>query len=459
MSIGEKLQKVLLAIQKFLVTMEVADTGMNEALVIKENNKPIALFKDAANDPLCETNVSLLNRIKRFFFKLFKRWGFIIARDDALKGQSYVSDSLTYELFLAFQKHGLTKVHVPETTILKDAMLEGKIRTGSLLSWVENAVSLETHCNIFKKLTKIPPNLDTHAFEQMAIIDVITGNLDRKAENMLVSNEGLFLIDNSWAFSPVQGEELCNHHFIWGTFPALKNLKFSSESKTIITNIYKQRFEYARMVFEKYREADLPNETFELSYQRAMCVLHRIEMLYYLACIKTCNLHELSEMRFEEQFLKIDQEDERLQLSAHFLDLSKAYLSDQGICLKGEAEAPPLTPAELKYATLYDHKKPTHVTVVEALEAEIKRLNTKPVRRDCGLWRERCQAKATQVNERFAMMKRTSKDLRADIEQDLRKQGPLFKTLNEHTSFVFKFTPSHCTGDTQSIVHLRPFMS
>ena len=56
----------------------------------------------------------------------------------------------------------------------------------------------------------------------MAAFDYITGNMDRKEGNILIQakTDMLYLIDNSWAFSPIQGEALAMNQYAWALFPS-----------------------------------------------------------------------------------------------------------------------------------------------------------------------------------------------------------------------------------------------
>jgi hypothetical protein len=440
------------------ITFDVATSGVTGAYIIKDKQVPIAVFKDSAHDSLHSANAGWVSRLKRFFLNLIKRWWFHTACQDTSKGQSYVSDLLSFELYQKFKALGLNQITVPDTYVVYNIPIDGTSRKGALLRWVPDAVSLGRFRNFFKRLVAIPEKLTSTAFEQMAILDYITGNMDRKEGNMLVSDKGLHLIDNSWAFSPLQGEHFSSNQYKWGRFPALSQRTFSDESKAIIKQIYDGRFEYAKSVYEKFRQLKPPNETIELSYQRAMTMLHRIEMLSYMVCDKDCSFEALSLMRFEDQFLQENNTAKSCILSPHFIhDLTQERLGEDGVCKNEDASVATLTSAELQYAALYTPPTNSTTGIVRALETEIKRLNEKQFQRNfCGLWRERFQSKAKDVNREYARMKQQSAgNITTAVEDDLQKKEGLYQCLNRHTSFFFKFTPSALSTDTQSIIHLR----
>ena len=137
---------------------------------------------------------------------------FFTAFEHCVTGQSYAGDYLSYQLAEAIN---LKYTVVPETQIVDNVLMDGAAKKGSLLKWIPNALSLETCTNLFKKLTEKPDVIPFEAFEEMAMFDYITGNMDRKAGNILIRKDDpkLYMIDNSWAFSPLQGESLSLNPF------------------------------------------------------------------------------------------------------------------------------------------------------------------------------------------------------------------------------------------------------
>lgn len=444
------------------ITFKMAEEGVSGAYFIIKDGKPVAVFKDASQDPLCPDNPRLQPKLMRVGVQLGRPLGVFSAFENSVSGQAYASDILSYRLACEI---GLKYTVVPATTLAEKVVIHGNVHKGVLIDWVPNATSLEESSNLFKKLEKIPEKIPFIAFEEMAMFDYITGNMDRKTGNVLLSerDDKLYLIDNSWAFSPLQGEALSTNQYIWGTFPALTDKTFSDETKSKIRAIYEKRYQYAQIAFDTYCKTKPPAETVELSYQRAMCCLHRIEMLNYLICEKNATFHQLSQTRFEDTFLQIHKSNPSL-FSSHFIDVKTQCLTTDGI--RNKSDFPPrdnyFTPAEKRCAQLYGSLSESQNKLCKALYIEMVRLNEKQAYRNWnGLWRNRYKLKADAVNDAFAHLEQDSAQgsIERRVEQSIKnKDSELYRALNKHTSFFFKFTLRSLSLDTQSIINLKHAM-
>ena len=447
------------------ITFKMADEGVSGAYFVIKNGIPVAVFKDASQDPLCPDNPRLQAKLMRLGVNLGRPLGVFSAFENSVTGQSYVSDILSYQLACEID---LEHTVVPDAIIATDVMIKGKAKMGVLLNWVPDSTSLEKHADIFGKLDKIPEQTPFVAFEEMAMFDYITGNMDRKTGNVLLSegDNKLYLIDNSWAFSPLQGEALSTNQYIWGTFPALKNESFSEKTKSKIIEIYNKRYLYAQIAFNTYCQNKPPSETVELSYLRAICFLHRIEMLNYLVCEKNASFYQLSQTRFEDTFLQIHQSrgSERPFLSSHFIDVTTQCLTNDGIRNKNDID-PRInyfTPAESRYAKLYSPLSESQNKLCKALHVELVRLNEKQANRNWdGLWRNRYKSKADAVNHAIDQLIQDPQQSSVEerVEQSVNdRNSELYKALNQHTSFFFQFTLRSLSLDTQAIINLKHAM-
>ncbi len=448
--------------QKPNITFTMADEGGSGAYFVEKDGKPVAVFKDASQDTICPENQRLHSKLMKMVVHLGRPLGVFSALEHSISGQAYVSDILSFRLA---KEIGLKYTVVPPTTIAEAVIINGKAKKGVLIDWVPNPTSLEKFSNLFKKLEQIPEKIPLVAFEEMAMFDYVTGNMDRKAGNVLLSERDnkLYLIDNSWAFSPLQGEALSSNQYIWGTFPALADKKFSEETKSKIRDIYEKRYQYAQLAFQIYCEAKPPEETVELSYQRAICCLHRIEMMHHLICRKNATFHQLGQTRFEDDFLRIHQSNPSL-FSSHFIDLNTQCLTKDGI--RNQSDFAPrsnyLTPSEKRCAQLYGPLSESQNKLCKALYIEMVRLNEKQAYRNwSGLWRNRYKLKANAVNDAFEHLQQDSAQgsIEVRVKQSMtNKDSELYRALNTHTSFFFKVTLSSLSFDTQATINLRNAM-
>lgn len=443
------------------IEYKLAEEGVSGTYFITENNLPLGVFKDSAQDPLCPDNHKLMPQAMQFGLNFINTEWFFTAFDHCVTGQSYVSDYLSYILAKEIQ---LDYTVVPKTQIIDNVSINGELKHGSLLKWIPNALSLETCNNFFRKLTDKPDVIPFEAFEEMAMFDYITGNMDRKAGNLLIREDDakLYLIDNSWAFSPLQGESLSMNHFAWGNFPLLAERTFSETIKLKIDAIHKRRYEYARIAFNTYCQFSPPGETVEISYQRAMCFLHRIEMIYFLICQKNATFNQLSQVRFEDTFLQIHKPYAQTNpfLSSHFIDFNTENLTLNGIQSKPINSPIDATPAEKRLALLFNPCLKNQSALTHALIREVARLNEKQASRNwSGLWRNRYKQKADNVNIAFEQIIRDSQsdhELEDNIALAIQnKNSNLYKALNTHTSFTFNFTLDSLNTDTQAIYNLK----
>lgn len=444
------------------IIFKMADEGVSGAYFVIKNGSPVAVFKDASQDPLCPDNPRLQPKLMRLGVYLGRPLGVFSAFENSVTGQSYVSDILSYQLAC---KIGLEYTVVPDAIIATNVIINGNAKKGVLLNWVPDSTSLEEHANIFRKLDKIPEQIPFLAFEEMAMFDYITGNMDRKTGNVLLSkgDNKLHLIDNSWAFSPLQGEALSTNQYIWGTFPTLTNQTFSEKTKSKIIEIYNKRYFYAQIAFETYCVNKPPKETMELSYLRAMCCLHRIEMLNYLVCEKNASFYQLSQTRFEDTFLQIHQSRASKMpfLSSHFIDVTTQCLTNDGIRNKNniDSQINNFTPAESRYSKLYSPLSESQNKLCKALHVELVRLNEKQANRNWdGLWRNRYKSKADAVNHAIDQLIQDPQQLSVEerVEQSINdRNSKLYKALNQHTSFFFQFTLRSLSLDTQAIINLK----
>ena len=442
------------------ITLQLADEGVSGTYFVIENGVPIAVFKDASQDQLCPDNPRLQPKLMRLSVCLARPWGFFTACENSVKGQSYASDELSYILA---RQIGFEHAVVPDAIIAENVVMNGHVKKGILLEWVPDATSLECHANIFGKLEKIPEKIPFSAFEEMAMFDYLTGNMDRKAGNVLLSKRDnkLYLIDNSWAFSPLQGDAFSFKQYIWGTFPALANKTFSEKIKSKINDTYKKRYSFARLAFETYCANKPPAETVELSYQRALCFLHRIEMIHHLVCQKNATFLQLSQIRFEDSFLQLHKAVKTPLLSSHFIDVKMEYLTQDGIRQKNNdpQQNNYLTPSENRSIKLYGPLSDSSSKLCRALHVEMIRLNEKQAHRNWdGLWRNRYKLKAYAVNSAIDQMMLSLENGRIEecVEKLIKnKDSDLYRAFNKHTSFFFKFTLRALSTDTQAILNLK----
>lgn len=421
-------------------TFELAEEGVSGTYFIKMGKQHVGVFKDASQDPLSPTNPRFMSRVRHYLLNLVKPLGFYTAVRNTVSGQSYVSDHIS-SLFA--EKLGLKHAVVPQsfTTTLKMGDKEHK---GTLIEWVNDASPLTKYTNFRNDLVKLPSEkldnqIPVEAFEEAAIFDFLTGNLDRKAGNFLVNTNDsgkltLYLIDNSWAFSPKQGESFSLNQYDWGKFSVLKSQKFSDENKMLIQKVYDERYQYAKIIFNEYCKQNPTGETVEVSYERAMRCLHRIEMLHFFVCKKNQNFSSLSEVKFEDTYLKLHRDNDDLSLSSHFIDTNLEQLTAERI---KDIPTTEFTIRESEYDRLY--KRPDlNNSVTSALHQELIRLCQKKANRNwSGIWRKKYDDKAK------AVIKAAEKQPEQKIINDVKDStSDLYKALNTHSSFFFKFSKS-----------------
>lgn len=439
-------------------TFKLAEEGVSGTYFVLDKGTPIAVFKDSAQDPLSPDNPRPLRaNLSKILLGLLRPFGLFTAYEHSVQGQTYASDDIAYKLA---QQFPLEEASISETMVANNIWVDGVQKKGSFIRFIPNAISLQTDANVFGMLMSRPEEIAMTAFEEMAMVDYITGNMDRKAGNVLrVKGENkLHLIDNSWAFSPLQGEAISFKQYIWGYFPLLANKHFSAKTKEKIEEIYKDRIRYAMLVYTTYRHNNPPGETIELSYQRAMCCLHRIEMIRELICVQNKTFRQLSSVCYEDTFLKIHREKAEGEplLSSHFIDTKNFYLADDGIFPKEKGKTYELSAAEKRYAELYGKINASSSQTCKKLHTELKRLNEKQAYRNFdGLWRQRYKNKADAVNNALYSLSQSDAPLDEVIETALKdKKSALYSALNTHTSFFFKFTLTGCSTDTRAIVNL-----
>jgi len=316
-------------------TIKLAQDGVSGTYFILKQNQPIAVYKDADEDPLSPNNPKTIAQINQFFLPLaesvIQTFGYPTSCRDSVAGQGYANDIVSCNIAnILSKKMGFDKITIPETILAEKIYVNNdRKEKGVLIDWVNQPISLESYTSFFKDLETLPEGISMEAFEQMVVVDYITGNDDRKPGNILTQKDKdmLFLIDNSWAFSPVQGEAISKNQYAWGNFSVLANQHFSKATRDKISNLFENRYQLAQLVYKKFLHLNAPGQTKELNFQRAMCFLHRIEMIHHLVCEKNATFKELSQMRFDYQFLKLHQKGD-LQLASFLIPPKEIDMMD-----------------------------------------------------------------------------------------------------------------------------------
>jgi len=441
-------------------TFELAEEGVSGTyFVLDKKGTPIAVFKDSSQDPLSPNNTRFMRAfVSKILLNFLRPFGLFTAYEHSVQGQGYASDDIAYKLA---KELNLEETSIPESVVANDILVDGVNKKGSFIRFIPNAISLQTDANILGLLENKPHEVSMSAFEEMAMVDYITGNMDRKAGNILrVKGENkLHLIDNTWAFSPLQGEAISFKQYIWGYFPLLANKHFFENTKKKIKQIYNDRKRLAELVYCTYRENNPPKETIEVSYQRAMCFLHRIEMIHELIVVQDKTFRQLSNVYCEDTFLKIHREKTEGEslLSSHFIDTKTQYLDHNGVSSKEKEKNYELSAAEKRYKRLYEKIDASSSQICKNLSTELKRLNEKQAYRNFdGFWRQRYKSKADAVNNALYYLEQSStegidKAIHAALHD---KSSALYSALNTHTSFFFKFTLTACSRNTRAIINL-----
>lgn len=418
----DNLQQNLLKDGQTDYQFQLAEKGVSGTYFVKNKDGYIAVFKDAAEDALSVSSPRIQPKLNRFFSWLLARiFKLFTGKKNSLLGQSYVADITASKVFKKIQEHSyFQNISIPEAIKIENLLIQNKSRKGSLMTWVDNQGSLESHASLlFKQVTRVPKDIKPIAFQEMAVMDYIMGGMDRKPDNVLIGKDHkLHLIDCSWSFSEKQGEQLSKNMFHWGTWPVLKEKQASEEIKLMIKHIYDCRDELARIVLETYHSENPPDETDDISYNRAMCFLHRIEMLYALMYEKNKTFHDLSQMKYESQFI-----DSRIALSSELTSATPFMLQ---------------TDSAKRYRLIFSRSDDQTPSLYNTLLAETRRINKELcILGPKGLWREAYAEKVQSLNQQVSDLERDTEREKKIKEAFQEKNGPLYHAMNQHASLFF----------------------
>ncbi|MFA6119360.1 MAG: hypothetical protein WCT85_01970 [Parachlamydiales bacterium] len=292
--------------------------GWSRTYFIRDlNHQTIGVYKPGSADSLSLHAPSLLMRVRN---KILKKLGYGGSVFIHLAGKCHIAEAASFEMD---DKMG-TGI-VPPTAVVslnpdKYKRKNTEKEKGSFQLFVPNA-SLATeffgiHKNYRKKVDLEGIEFSDELFDKLIIDDIVSGNLDRHAENFLVQRSknnpkaalNINLIDGGMAFSPTHPKSKfeMNKQYIWATtYFQWSQRKFTQSGKEKIKDVYKRRHELANEL-KKFYIAE--NEDQDIAKERADRMIERIEMLYHLVIIKDEKKFKFQNYRTIEQMNKIRDE-------------------------------------------------------------------------------------------------------------------------------------------------------
>jgi len=156
----------------------------------------------------------------------------------------------------------------------------------------------------------IPRNL----FERMVILDVLTGNMDRHAENWLIilnkENEpvDIVTVDGGKSMSDTHSKTIAilewRNQYLWKLMTESSELPFSSEGCRLIKQIYDNQDELFIELFDFYRQHEENKYSMPLIRHRIDRVRDRLKVLYHFSQ-EGKKLSELAAIRKGYEFSRV----------------------------------------------------------------------------------------------------------------------------------------------------------
>ncbi len=297
----------------------VKPPGYSKTYLIKDfkDKRYISIFKPAVGDSLSIQAPFFLTRWQN---RLFHKMGFGGSIYKHVAGKCYIAEKASFVVDEVLQTGCIPPTDIVSLDQRVYRRHKPKYRKGSLQLFARNAIEAKEFFKMNKRYQRVPlrakrrisqqeRELLCQLFDKLAGIDVITGNLDRHAENWLLKFDekdrniikDIVLIDGGMAFSPSHGNsswERAKQYFWAKQNFFLANRRFSKQGKEIIKKAYLNRkILYNQVLFTYVEEGDKE----KIAKRRAEKMVERIEMLYYFAFVQDSKILELKNYRSKKE--------------------------------------------------------------------------------------------------------------------------------------------------------------
>lgn len=283
--------------------------GYSKTYFIKEiNGKNIGIFKTAKGDSL---SLNAPFPPARWRNRLFSLLGFGGSLFKHIARKCHIAEVASFEID-EFMKTNV----VPPTAIVtlnpNCSDRSSSFEEGSFQLFIPNAIEARKFLKVFKNYNhetalsaEDKPDLSDELFDKLVINDIVSGNLDRHAENWLIvadlenpkKAKNIVLIDGGVAFSPTHSSSAFerSNQYLWGktTFDWAQK-RFTQKGKEIIQDVFNRRYQLRDKLIKLYVEN---GDDEKIANERGDRMLERIEMLENVAIIKNMRKYKLFNYR------------------------------------------------------------------------------------------------------------------------------------------------------------------
>jgi hypothetical protein len=289
--------------------------GRSETYFIKDiNGKIVGIFKSASGDSLSPDAPDWWARWRNKFFTSLGIGG---STYKFLPGKCHIAEYASYDMDESIKTNVVPPTTIMDLDPLRWTHQKPHLQKGSLQIFMPNMKEATEFLGIYKNYKpektfdkNNKPQLSDELFEKLIIVDVVTGNLDRHAENWLIEVDkdnptkakNIVLIDGGMAFSPTHADSILERkkQYYWATTAFEWSIKrFSSKAKEVINDVYERRFELRNKLIKIYTDQ---GDKYEIAEMRGDRMIERIEMLKYVAVKKDMKRYKLIHYRTQEEF-------------------------------------------------------------------------------------------------------------------------------------------------------------
>lgn len=262
---------------------------------------PLAIFKPTVFNDWTVEHKPILKRIK-----IVVSWAFCLS-GSLMDVPSSLSECATY---IVGKHMGKGKNTVKETALVTLRVGKEEYK-GSYQLWEQRPhLDAKSYFGLNKYYGGIPQRtIPRKLFERMVILDVLTGNMDRHAENWLIilnkKNEpvDVVTVDGGKSMSCAHSDAILEwrNQYIWKLMTEYSELPFSKEACDTIHEIYNGQEDLFVELFDFYLRYQREPSSMALIRCRMEKVRERLEVLHHFA-LEGKKLNELASIRTSYEF-------------------------------------------------------------------------------------------------------------------------------------------------------------
>lgn len=323
----QKVEKVAKFALKLGIKPEAVSEGSSGTYFLKDLfNRNIAVFKPSDEEVLAERAPKCFSQTRRILVNIVRRIvNFCQTAIFSCSGNGYKSE---ISASILSQELGLNNVPLTKLSQLAHPLFHYSaeqrrqkslpLKQGSLQVFIkeeglgtpETVLKISRYWCAFPKIAqwrfrfrndakRIKNLMPQDEFEKMAIIDILTGNLDRHFGNCLMAKKKIYCIDNGYGMSKKHSDSYVSrlNQYIWAILPSAKK-HFSAASNQKIQEIKEKMPEIIRLLTQPQGDSSV----ILINEDQKEKLIERVAMLY---AKRDLTIREIAQYKSTKDFEKL----------------------------------------------------------------------------------------------------------------------------------------------------------